>query len=276
VEASRPPRHDSLMGSSQSRCRLWGAIVVLVLASSACAGDVTEQSSVVLKPVAIVDVSDLDASVQEAAGVLLNSPGIVVEQIEEIDGVVASRLRMDYRPESGDFSSVESVDTLVRSRGLDQDGGVLSTATIVADDSRFEAVAASPDMPRSASNPWHIVYEDLPEADLDTLPTFIDARDVAKGEYNSDLAASDAYHRANTSGDQWILVSPFGAGTATQRWLIGADGALAEYTVAFEGHTSALDGPKGLPTRVQLLFTPSDQSDPIGPPTLGAPLELDD
>jgi hypothetical protein len=118
-------------------------------------------------------VSDLDASVRGATRALLDSSGINIEQTEEVGGVVASQLWMDYRPKSGDFMSVESVDTLVRSRALDEDGGVLTTATILVDHSRFEAVAASPDMPLSASTPWHVVYEDLPEGDSRPILTFI-------------------------------------------------------------------------------------------------------
>lgn len=221
-------------------------------------------------------VSDLDASVRGATRALLDSSGINIEQTEEVGGVVASQLWMDYRPKSGDFMSVESVDTLVRSRALDEDGGVLTTATILVDHSRFEAVAASPDMPLSASTPWHVVYEDLPEGDSRPILTFIDLTDMADGEYTSNSTANDAYRRDSTSGaTEWMLISPLGEGTSTQLWLIGADGILEAYTVAFEGHTRALDGPKGLPSKVHLAFTPVDASDPIAQPTVGNPLDDD-
>ncbi len=109
------------------------------------------------------------------------------------------------------------------------------------------------------------------------MPIFVDVRDMAEGEYNSDLSVSDAYRRDLTSGAaQWILVSPFGEGTSTQRWLIGTDGILETYTVAFEGHATALDGPKGLPSKVHMEFTPVDPSDRISQPTVGDPLDLDD
>lgn len=257
--------------------RLWAVVAVVALAVGACSGVASEQSSVVLEPATSVDVSDLDTSVRAAVGMLLDSPGIVIEQTEEIDGVVAARLWMEFRPGSGDFVSVESVDTLVRSRVLDRDGGVLTAATVVVDDSRFQAVSASPDMPLSASIPWQVVYEDLPEADSDPLPTFVDVRDMAEGEYNSDLSVSDAYRRDLTSGaTHWILVTPFGEGTTTQQWLIGPDGILQTYTVAFEGHATALEGPIGLPSKVHIGFTPVDPSDHISQPTVGDPLDLDD
>jgi hypothetical protein len=131
-------------------------------------------------------------------------------------------------------------------------------------------------MPLSASTPWHVVYEDLPEGDSRPILTFIDLTDMADGEYTSNSTANDAYRRDSTSGaTEWMLISPLGEGTSTQLWLIGTDGILEAYTVAFEGHTRALDGPKGLPSKVHLAFTPVDASDPIAQPTVGNPLDDD-
>lgn len=274
------PGCTGMTSAKQSRFvdvrRLW-AIAVVVFVAGACSGDTSEPSSLALDPATRAMASDLDTSVRGATRMLLDSSGIDIEQTEEVDGVVASQLWMDYRPQSGDFVNVESVDTLIRSRALDEDGGVLTTATILVDDSLFEAVAASPDMPPSASTPWHVVYEDLPEGDSDPMLTFIDLEDMADGQYTSDPTANDAYRRDSKSGAiEWILISPLEEGTSTQRWLIGTDGILKAYTVAFEGHATALDGPKGLPSEAHLAFTPVDPSGPIAEPSVGNPLELDD
>lgn len=263
--------------TSASSPRCWSAVVAMALMAGACSGERLESAPIVIEPAASVTASDLDAAVRVASAALLDVAGIEVVQVEEVDGVVASRLWMDYRPEFGEFVAIESVDTLIRSRGRDEDGGVLTTTSIFVGNSLFQAVAGSADMPQAASTPWQAKDRVDPEEAHDFLCPFIDLTGMAAGEYTSDRTALDTYRRETASGGtEWILVSPFGEGTTTQRWLIDEKGNLETYSVAFEGDRTALDGPEGVPSTVQVTFTPIGGADPIAEPTVGEPLELDD
>lgn len=251
------------------------AVIAMVVLVGACSGEASEPSSIVLEPAARVTVSDLDTTVRVASAGLLDLAGIEIVQVEEVDGVVASRLWMDFRPRSGEFVRIESVDNLVRSRGRDEDGGVLTSAAVLVGDSLFQAATGSAEMPQVASTPWQAKRAD-PERPDDAVPMFIDLRGMAAGEYTSDQTALDSYRRDTSSGGtEWILVSSFREGTMAQRWLVDAAGNLDTYSVVFEGVGPALDEPRGLPSKVRVMFTPVAEPEPIAEPTVGEPLELD-